>query len=138
MDIDYRPAGSVIADCCVFEARDGDDSAPPVPAEQLIIEFGGGSLAPYTNTDSDVIIDYCDNCPAISNEFQLDADEDGVGDACDNCPTDFNPSQLDNDADGIGDPCDPTPLPEPGVGALGAGLALLAGLGRLRRRRAAQ
>lgn len=58
------------------------------------------------DTDSDGIIDACDNCPTVANQDQADADGDGVGDVCDDCPDDYNPNQADCDRDGIGDVCD--------------------------------
>ena len=44
-----------------------------------------------------------------------DSDEDGVMNGCDNCPTVSNPYQLDSNNDGIGDACSdiPQPLPPP-------------------------
>lgn len=54
-----------------------------------------------------------------------DLDGDGIANASDSCPSVFNPirpvdagSQADLDTDGLGDECDPTPVPEPGAGAL--------------------
>jgi len=58
------------------EDRDGDgvnndeDSFPNDPAETL-------------DTDSDLIGDNADNCPAIANEDQGDVDSNGIGDVCD-------------------------------------------------------
>jgi hypothetical protein len=53
--------------------------------------------------------DACDDCPAVTNQNQLDGDADGKGDVCDNCPTVANANQLDGDADGKGDVCDNCP-----------------------------
>src|SRR5262249_26121475 len=67
------------------------------------------------DTDTDGILDICDNCPIVSNPDQLDWDipgtglGDGVGEACDNCPGAFNPDQSDRDGDGFGDMCDGCP-----------------------------
>lgn len=86
-----------------------------------IVMFGGSDAinggAPYygdtwdytllaVDSDSDGILNNCDNCPAISNSLQDDSDADGIGDACDNCPTVSNSDQADCDADGTGDACD--------------------------------
>jgi hypothetical protein len=59
--------------------------------------------------DTDGIVDYRDNCPAIANAGQADRDGDGAGDACDNCVAIPNPDQRDRDGDGRGDVCDAAP-----------------------------
>jgi len=38
------------------------------------------------DTDTDKIIDECDNCPDTCNSEQLDSDQDDIGDVCDNDP----------------------------------------------------
>ena len=124
----YVAVGSSGGDCCTY--RVAEDVMDPNPDfGMLTITFGGGTLD-TTNNDTDFILDTCDNCPFDDNPEQEDADEDGVGDACDNCPNDANSDQRDTDSDGTGDTCDPTPLPEPGAGALlvwgGLGLIALA------------
>ncbi len=40
-------------------------------------------------------------CPDV-----VDTDTDGIMDACDNCPNDFNPDQADSNYDYIGDACE--------------------------------
>lgn len=83
------------------------------------------SVAPSFDSDSDEIVDECDNCPMISNREQANNDEDALGDACDNCPEVVNPDQADEDLDGQGDACDGCPMDankvEPGV--CGCGMA---------------
>lgn len=37
-----------------------------------------------TDTDSDGVIDECDNCPAAPNPRQVDRNRNGIGDACEN------------------------------------------------------
>jgi len=82
-----------------------------------------------TDTDSDGVMDACDNCPTEHNPDQEDFDNDLLGDACDdctdtdgdgygnpgfanntcpddNCPDHSNPDQTDTDGDGLGDICD--------------------------------
>ena len=62
-----------------------------------------------TDSDTDGIPDYADNCPYDANTLQSDSDGDGIGDACDNCSAIVNPQQRDGDGDGIGDECDNCP-----------------------------
>ena len=84
----------------------------------------------FTDSDSDGIPDFCDNCLMVANFDQSDEDGDEIGDACDACPLDANndidgdsvcgnvdncislanSDQLDTDGDGLGDPCDGCPL----------------------------
>jgi len=59
------------------------------------------------DSDSDGVIDGCDNCPNDFNPGQEESDGDGVPDACDNCPAIANANQADADGDDIGNPCDP-------------------------------
>lgn len=63
------------------------------------------------DSDTDGIIDDCDNCPTISNPSQEDADSDGCGDVCDGCPSDPTTCTVS---------CDCTSLPG---GSCGSGLA---------------
>lgn len=49
----------------------------------VLDDLAFGALA---DTDSDGILDPCDNCPTVSNASQADADADGAADACDPCP----------------------------------------------------
>lgn len=64
-----------------------------------------------TDSDSDGLIDACDNCPATSNASQNDSDADGVGDECDVCQG--NDASGDADADGVCDDIDPCPMDNP-------------------------
>lgn len=63
-----------------------------------------------TDSDTDGVLDDCDNCPMASNPTQTDADNDGFGNACDNCPFETNADQADVDLDGDGDVCDNCPM----------------------------
>lgn len=61
--------------------------------------------------DGDLIDDYLDNCPGVSNPLQdpeacADFDGDTIYDDVDNCLEDYNPGQDDRDEDGVGDACD--------------------------------
>lgn len=40
------------------------------------------SVAPSFDTDGDLVVDECDNCPDVANPDQIDADSDGFGDTC--------------------------------------------------------
>lgn len=73
-----------------------------------------------TDTDSDGVADWRDNCPTVANPTQTDSDQDGLGDACDvtdadgdgvpdgqdNCPDTHNPLQSNADDDARGDACE--------------------------------
>ncbi|MCP4567231.1 MAG: hypothetical protein GY841_06600 [FCB group bacterium] len=122
-----------------------DDGLPIVPVLDLVFHTPTRSLVAgthgrsmyrttvpcgdETDTDTDGIMDDCDNCPLAYNPLQEDADHDFVGDSCDactdtdgdtygnpgfgntgcdddNCPYVYNFDQLDTDMDGIGDACD--------------------------------
>jgi hypothetical protein len=48
-------------------------------------------------------------CPGVFSPFQPDSDTDGVVDACDNCPNAPNPGQEDTDNNGVGDACQNQP-----------------------------
>jgi hypothetical protein len=72
----------------------------------------GGNLVPdecEPDSDSDGLIDDCDNCPDDDNFGQEDGDGDGVGDACDNCLSTPNANQANGDGDTVGDACDNCP-----------------------------
>jgi hypothetical protein len=93
-------------------------SADPVVSPGFINAFGavataaalaGLQVPAMIDSDSDGILDVCDNCPGLSNPAQTDTDGDGVGDECDNCRFASNPDQRDSDGDGIGDVCDRCP-----------------------------
>lgn len=103
------------AECSVFHA-------PAAGAAAILSDTG------TCTDDGDPIADPIDNCPAVSNENQIDSDGDGIGDACencaggptdpdgdgfcgaaDNCPNVANAGQADADADGVGDACDNCP-----------------------------
>lgn len=59
--------------------------------------------------DADSAGDPCDNCVSAPNADQQNGDKDAWGDACDNCPLLADASQLDGDDDSVGDPCDNCP-----------------------------
>lgn len=91
-----------------------------------------------TDTDTDTVPDWRDNCPADANTDQLDTDLDGIGDVCeppvDNCPLDPNKTEPgfcgcgvaetgDTDLDGAHDcneDCDNDPF-KTGSGGCGCG-----------------
>lgn len=71
----------------------------------------------FANLAGDTIAPALLNSPQISvSASPLDTDSDGLLDGCDNCPNDSNPLQTDSDADGVGDACDACPGTIPGVG----------------------
>jgi hypothetical protein len=49
------------------------------------------------DSDGDVVVDSCDNCPNDYNDNQEDNDSDGTGDVCDICPHDSE-NDIDNDS----------------------------------------
>jgi len=79
------------------------------------LEVGGPCPAPDNDRDGDLVYDYDDTCPNISDPGQADLDSDAIGDACDaddendavldasdNCPRTANTDQADNDDDSDG------------------------------------
>jgi len=80
-----------------------------------------------TDTDTDGVIDVCDNCVNDPNAGQTDCNNDGQGDVCDldpgeqdadtdtvcdavdNCPNTPNTNQIDSDTDTLGNACDNCP-----------------------------
>ncbi|MBN2343557.1 MAG: thrombospondin type 3 repeat-containing protein [Deltaproteobacteria bacterium] len=92
-DVDSDGAGDM-CDACPTDA-------------QIIVQ-----LPAMLNSDTDQVIDSCDNCPVIGNPDQLNSDGDVFGDACDLCP--YDPAigvegVSDVDSDGFADVCDPCP-----------------------------
>lgn len=57
------------------------DSAVVEPCVPNLCDICPGSVV-NVDSDSDGILDECDNCPSISNFDQSDVDSDGMGDAC--------------------------------------------------------
>jgi len=65
---------------------DGNDE---VLVSQWEINAGPGKAFVYhigPDSDSDGVLDQCDNCKQSYNPEQTDSDGDGTGDACDSCP----------------------------------------------------
>jgi hypothetical protein len=104
-------------------AISGDTAVVGARADDSPLSDAGSAYVFPTNgsdSDSDGVIDVCDNCPANANTNQADADADGVGDVCDNCPNP-NPGQEDTDGDGLADACDACPNNSPGLAICGNG-----------------
>jgi hypothetical protein len=88
---------------CTASTKDTDSDGVMEPCDDCPTVAN----ATQVDSDGDGLGDACDTCPHLANAPQTDTDGDGVGDACDNCPAVKNPTQLDTDQDGKGDACDP-------------------------------
>ncbi len=90
-----------------------------VTGSNFVVKFRTESSL-NTDTDSDTVPDWRDNCPVNANTNQADTDNDGIGDVCDvadqdgdgvpdandNCPTVSNANQANADGDSAGDACE--------------------------------
>ena len=107
LDSDDDEAGDACDDDIDGDGSTNDEDAFPNDASE------------QSDGDTDGVGDNADNCPALSNEDQLDRDEDGEGDVCDadedgdgllndedNCPQLATDDTNDLDEDGAGDACD--------------------------------
>jgi hypothetical protein len=110
LGVDYEDQGTIQfvippppPDCDDDGAADSDEIALGSAQD---CDLNGVPDNCQADSDSDGVIDPCDDCPANQDPGQLDAEGDGVGDACDNCPTLANPDQADCNNDGTGDTCE--------------------------------
>lgn len=99
----------------------GSGAVGSSPFDALLVKVSPNCRASAsTNTDGDLWCNTFDNCPALTNNDQVDLDGDNVGDLCDpdvdgddvpnaqdNCERVRNTDQSDIDNDDIGDACDP-------------------------------
>ena len=96
-----------------WDFNDGDTYGGDI----VVTMLPSGYFTPV-DTDGDGHLDFVDNCPAVSNQDQVDTDLDGDGDVCDddddddgvvdgidNCQYVVNPGQEDSDNDQIGNAC---------------------------------
>lgn len=114
-------AGDYHLQLCSPAIEAGDPAFTPAPGETDIdgqdrvqgrrVDMGADELdiRAFADSDSDGVLDGCDNCPALANPAQDDCDDDGVGDLC--AIIDF--LSFDCDVDGIPDECQ---VPESGSG----------------------
>ncbi len=84
----------------------GDGSPSSQASTKWTMFRHNGFISPFSDADSDSVVDGCDNCASTPNSNQTDLDNDGRGDVCDNCVSISNPTQADCDNDGIGDACE--------------------------------
>ncbi len=90
----------------IVEGRSKDCNDNGIPDECDVAEgitedcpaYGGNGIPDECeeDTDGDLSVDTCDNCPSTPNGDQIDGDGDGKGDVCDPCPLD-NPDDFDED-----------------------------------------
>ena len=80
----------------------GDFLAQSIIADNIKISFGEFS---FTDSDSDGIIDYVDNCIDTPNPDQIDTDGDGIGDLCDGCCVGIR-GNIDGDSEEVIDVTD--------------------------------
>lgn len=79
-------------------------SAHPTDENKFVFSISAGGEwelnLSATDTDSDGIKDYADNCASIANADQADADGDNIGDVCDDSDSDGSLDSIDcNDTD---------------------------------------
>lgn len=96
---------------------DGDDTCPATAANAPVDSMGC-SLRDNDNDGVRDDFDLCPNTPTCAtvngSGCPSDSDSDGVLNGCDNCIVTPNADQADADRDGMGDVCDPCPTRAPG------------------------
>ncbi len=76
----------------------------------IVTSYCNICLPGETDNDDDGWRNSCDNCPSLSNIYQVDSDGDSIGNACDGCPYVYTTIDAeDRDDDGIPDRCDNCP-----------------------------
>ncbi len=89
---------------------------PPAPSMDIHCENGKEQNLLLSVTNEKGNTAYCQAKVTLEG---MDSDSDGLLDSCDNCPDTYNPDQKDSNNNGKGDACEENSNPDPNPGGWG-------------------